>query len=449
MATYAELEASFERVAALSLDAMTDPEQVALMNRREVLARRLPSLDHPVINRLAAEAPPTELGGTSWPEVFATGLRISKNEARRRIRRAELLGPRTAITGEPLAPRLPQVAAAQQRGEIGPEHLRIIEGFFQRLPHHVDYETREAAEAQLAGLASGFRPEELRQAADRLALLLDQDGDLPDDADRARKRYLHIGRQQADGMTPIKGLLDPEARATFDAVRAKWAAPGMCNPDDQAPCVDGEPTEEHIQSDMRSQGQRNHDALKAMGRSVLASGELGQHNGLPATLIVSTTLQELESGTGQAVTAGGSLLPMSDVIRLASHAHHYLAIFDKHTREPLYLGRSKRLASVGQRIVLHAKDRGCTYPGCTVPGYGCQVHHAERDWADGGLSNITDETLACGPHNRLVKPGGWRTRKRKDGRTEWLPPPHLDSGQPRVNDYHHPENYLLPENDDD
>ena len=96
-----------------------------------------------------------------------------------------------------------------------------------------------------------------------------------------------------------------------------------------------------------------------------------------------------------------------------------------------------------------AQDRGCTFPGCTVPGYGCQVHHAELDWADGGQTNITDECLACGPHNRLVKPGGWRTRKCKDGRTEWIPPPHLDSGQARVNDYHHPENYLVTEDDDE
>jgi hypothetical protein len=41
------------------------------------------------------------------------------------------------------------------------------------------------------------------------------------------------------------------------------------------------------------------------------------------------------------------------------------------------------------------------------------------------------------------------TRKRKDGRTEWIPPPHLDSGQSRVNDYHHPQNYLLPNEDDE
>jgi hypothetical protein len=180
----------------------------------------------------------------------------------------------------------------------------------------------------------------------------------------------------------------------------------------------------------------------------LASGELGQHNGLPCTIIISTTLQELESGCGHAVTGGGTLLPMHDVIRMASHSHHYLVLFDKHTREPLYLGRTKRLASAGQRIVLHARDRGCTFPGCTVPGYGCQAHHAECDWANGGQTNITDEALACPPHHRLVEDGGWKTRKRKDGRTDWIPPPHLDSGQTRINNYHHPENYLVDPDDD-
>src|SRR5207249_120640 len=150
-----------------------------------------------------------------------------------------------------------------------------------------------------------------------------------------------------------------------------------------------------------------------------------------------------ESGTGVAVTGGGSFLPMSDVIRLAADSHHYLYIYDKHTNEPLYLGRSRRLASRGQRIVLQALDRGCTFPGCTVPGYGCQVHHAEMDCAVGGQTHITDECLACPPHNRLVKKGGWRTRKRKDGSTEWIPPPQLDTGQARVNNYHHPEKYLV------
>jgi hypothetical protein len=182
-----------------------------------------------------------------------------------------------------------------------------------------------------------------------------------------------------------------------------------------------------------------------MGRSVLASGELGQHNGLPATIIVSTTLQDLQSAAGVAVTAGGTLLPMREVIKQASQADHYLVIYDKHTREPLYCGRAKRFATRGQRIVLHALDRGCTRPGCTAPGYWTQAHHVDGWAAAKGETNINKLTLACGPDNRLIEEGGWTTRKRKDGRTEWIPPRHLDTGQTRVNDYHHPEKYLQSE----
>lgn len=442
-----ELDAAFDKVLGLSFDAMTDAEKLALQNRMERNLRRAPAVEHRLVSSLAAEADPKALGATSLADVLSTRLRISKDEARRRIRHAELFGPRRAFTGQPLAPKFPNTAAAQARGDIGAEHVRIICKFFDDLPDSVDPQTRELAEADLARIAAGFKPEELRQAAGRLAYLLNQDGQFSD-VDRARKRSLTIGKQGADGLSKITGLVDPETRATLDAVLAKWAAPGMCNADDESPCVDGEPTEQATQTDTRSPSQRNHDALKAMGRSVLASGELGTHNGLPATVIVTTTLQELESGTGHGVTAGGTLLPMRDVIRLARHSHHYLYIYDKHTREPLYLGRTKRLASAAQRIVLYATERGCTRPGCTAPAYWCQVHHAEEDWADGGQSNITDETLACGPDNRLIEKAGWKTRKRKDGRTEWIPPPHLDTGQTRVNDYHHPERYLLPEEDD-
>jgi len=47
-------------------------------------------------------------------------------------------------------------------------------------------------------------------------------------------------------------------------------------------------------------------------------GDLGKHNGLPATIIVTTELRELEAKAGKGLTGGGTLLPMSDVIRLAS-----------------------------------------------------------------------------------------------------------------------------------
>ena len=54
--------------------------------------------------------------------------------------------------------------------------------------------------------------------------------------------------------------------------------------------------------------------------------------GLPATIIVTTTVRELEAGAGAALTGEGTLLPMSDVIRLASYAHHYLCILGQRQR---------------------------------------------------------------------------------------------------------------------
>jgi hypothetical protein len=115
------------------------------------------------------------------------------------------------------------------------------------------------------------------------------------------------------------------------------------------------PAPEVIDGDYRSTAQRNHDALNAAARALPASGDLGKHNGLPASIIVTTTLRELEAAAGTGLTGGGTLLPMSDVIRLARHAHHYLCIFDHGKAIGLY--HSKRLASPGQRIVLYAKDR--------------------------------------------------------------------------------------------
>ncbi len=218
----------------------------------------------------------------------------------------------------------------------------------------------------------------------------------------------------------------------------------MCNSDDETPCISGTPSQAAIQGDTRSAGQRNHDALLAAARALLASGDLGQHNGLPASIIVTTTLQELEKGAGRGLTGGGTLLPMSDVIRLGSHAHHYLAIFDNGKALALY--HTKRLASPAQRIVLYARDRGCTFPGCTIPGYLCEVHHCDPYATNPSPTSTTWPSVAA-PTTTLAEQG-WTTRKNSRGDTEWIPPPHLDRGQPRINTFHHPEKLLLQDDDE-
>jgi Domain of unknown function (DUF222) len=443
VAVLERLDAAVDDLTALRFDALTTPERLRVLERLEMACRRLPVTGHALINQLRQQASEAELGG-KLSHALANRLRISRAEASRRIHEAEDLGPRHSVIGQPLPPRLEATAAAQRAGCIGAGHVAVIRGFVHRLPDVVDLETRIQAEAQLARLGGQHRPDELAKLAAKLTECLNPDGDFSDE-DRARRRGITIGTQGIDGMSPITGYLTPDARATIDAVLAKLAAPGMCNPADENPCIGGTPSQQAIEGDTRSLGQRNHDALSAAGRALLASGDLGQHNGLPASIIVSTTLQELESGCGKALTGGGALLPMSDVIRLAGHAHHYLAIFDRGKAIGLY--HTKRLASPGQRIVLYAKDRGCSFPNCDVPGYLTEVHHV-TDFAECRETDVNDLTQGCGPHHKLVTSGGWKTRKRKDGTTEWIPPPHLDHGQPRSNTFHHPEKLLCDEDDD-
>ncbi|MGD9621478.1 MAG: 13E12 repeat family protein [Mycolicibacterium sp.] len=443
------LRAAHDALAASEIETLPRAELLAVLDELETLSCQLPTQSHRLLARLQVESTPKAMGAKSWKDVLAIRWRISTGEANRRLAEASELGPRRALIGEALAPILPATAAAQAVGLINPEHVKVLRDAMTNLPGFVDTVTRDQIEVDLVRKAVGVGPKELKKAADRTLFLLDQDGPVPDDTERARKRGLHTGPQGRDGMRPVTGNLTPEAWATWEAIFAKYAAPGMCNPDDREPCISATPSQEQIENDHRSLAQRQHDALVAVGRIALMSGELGQLNGLPVSIIIRTSLQDLESRAGIGTTGGGSMMPIMDVIRLAAHANHYLAVFDKSTGSALDLFRTRRTASPGQRIMLVARDGGCTKPCCTVGAYGCQIHHAQQDWAEGGQTNVDGLALACGPDNRLVgTDGGWTTTINARGEVEWIPPAQLDTGQVRLNYFHRPEALMRSPEDD-
>src|SRR6202048_2570849 len=233
---FKEVAAAFEALAEhadQATELWTTRQRHAQLDRIETLARMLPALGHELINQLAADATGEELGGT-LSHALANWLRITRHEAARRIHEAADLGARRALTGEPLAPVLEATAAGQRQGMIGAEHVRVIRGFFHRLPSCVDEPSKDRAERRLAGLAGKFRPDELSRAAQRLELCLNPDGTFSD-TDRARRRGNTAGPQGPDGRSRLTGWLTPELRAGFEAAMAKWAAPGMCNPADDTP----------------------------------------------------------------------------------------------------------------------------------------------------------------------------------------------------------------------
>ena len=107
------IDAALDVLGSACLDGFGPVELLAVLARREVIGRRGPAVDHRVLVAVQSQARPGELGSTTWPKVLADRLRISQAEAGRRVRDAAVLGPRTAITGEPLPPVWPHLAAAQ------------------------------------------------------------------------------------------------------------------------------------------------------------------------------------------------------------------------------------------------------------------------------------------------------------------------------------------------
>ncbi|CAA0127888.1 putative protein [Mycolicibacterium vanbaalenii] len=439
------LRAAFDAVAACDVDLLTRAELIEPLDELETLWCQLPAVRERLLARLQQESTPKQMGAKSWKEVLAIRWRISHGEANRRLGEAAVLAPRRSLTGEPMPAALPATAAAQALGLITAEHVAVIRHAVAKLPGFVDAATRGQFEVDLVRTAVGVGPKDLKDTAALRLFLLDQDGPVPDDADRVRSRGLSKGGQQRNGNISVRGELTPEAWATLEAIFAKYAVPGMCNPDDEQPCTSGTPSQAQIDNDHRSLAQRRHDALVVVGRIALMSG-LGDLNGLPVSIIIRTTLQDLESRAGVGTTGGGTVMPIAEVIRMGAHANHHLAVFDKATGSALALFRAKRVASPAQRIMLIARDGGCTKPGCIVGAYGCQVHHAAADWAGGGNTNVDEMGLACGPDNRAVDAdGGWRTEMNERCEVEWIPPPPLDTGQTRLNTYHRPERLLRPE----
>jgi len=112
LAALDDLEAAWDKLAALPLKALSAGQVLAVLDRLEIQRRRQPAVEHTLINHLQAQATAKDMGAKSWRAVLAQRLGISGPDAGRRLADAAVLGPRRALTGEPLEPHLPAPAPA-------------------------------------------------------------------------------------------------------------------------------------------------------------------------------------------------------------------------------------------------------------------------------------------------------------------------------------------------
>jgi hypothetical protein len=140
------LDTAVRAVGALDWDTMPIRERLKPLDRLETIRRRATATALDLLGFIDRSRDPA-LGG-AVAKVLADVVRITPTEARRRIRDAAQLQPRTTLTGQTPPPALPATAKAWDAGLLDPAELR---------------------------------PDQLHKLADRLAIRLNPDGRFSDD----------------------------------------------------------------------------------------------------------------------------------------------------------------------------------------------------------------------------------------------------------------------------
>lgn len=215
--------------------------------------------------------------------------------------------------------------------------------------------------------------------------------------------------------------MTPEAGAAMVAVISALSKPRA-----DPPTSDGAPVAEG-QRDGRSLEQRQHDAMGEVCARALRAGGLAESGGVPASVIVTIAVDDLLDRTGAGETSFGNPVSMEQLLRLAGEADLYPVVLTG-SGQPLWLGRTRRIASRSQSMALIARDGGCSFPGCAHPPQWCDRHHVVG-WVDGGLTDLDNLTLLCRYHHTRFVGKGWTCRINPEGIPEWIPPRWQDPSQ--------------------
>lgn len=414
-----QLDRAVDTLLATEASSLRAADLTGLLVDVEVVRRKLEALDQLLVAEIDRQGLAGEYGRGSTPNLLTHLLHVSPGEGKVRVARARDLGPRRGMTGEPLEPILPVTAEAVRAGAIGSGHVSVIAEFLDALPTKLSLDTSALAEDFLVNAAQHEHPGQVRRTAAALLARLDPDGVEPREEEAERGRGFGL-RKYRDGTSTPTGRFTPEVTAMWEAVLDSLAAPHKSG--------DGEP-------DTRSAEQRRHDAVAEVLARVLRSGTLPESGGVPVTVLIRTSLADLQGDTGIAVTSHGTQISISKLLEMSGDGHVLSAVCSD-TGGILSFGRERRLASKGQRFALAGRDGGCCFPGCDRPPAWTEVHHI-IGWNRGGHTSIDNMCLLCRYHHRHFERLGWEVSI-QDGVPRWRPPTWIDpERQPVRNTTHH------------
>src|SRR2546423_13365402 len=133
-----------------------------------------------LVSELDRRGAAANLGYSNTGALLIHALRIDRADAKRRLSQAESLLDTTTPTGAVVPASLPVTAAALERGDLGSDHVSVIQKALNGLDH-LDPAKLVVAEEYLVAQALDDPPSILSRHASKVRDMVDPDGPPPDD----------------------------------------------------------------------------------------------------------------------------------------------------------------------------------------------------------------------------------------------------------------------------
>ncbi|WP_130012186.1 HNH endonuclease signature motif containing protein [Serinicoccus sediminis] len=295
----------------------------------------------------------------------------------------------TAVVAASDAPAGAQIGEAVASGDVPLHRAATVARTMTRLQESLDPDQQESY-TRIATAAAGrtdVSDKDLSTVCHRLIedLLHEK---APGERERAAIALRGVtSRRIAPGLTRFTIDAPDGAAATINGVlTSQLAAPA--------------PDETTQEPDPRTATQRRFDALT----SVINRG-ISRPGAPPSTAratVILTIPFDPERGlpSGPATTADGGYVPPRQASEMACSAE-LTPVWMAADGEPLALGHKARYATPSQWLALVARDKGCSYPGCSALPQWCDSHHVDW-WSRGGETDVSRMALLCGRHHTVV-----------------------------------------------
>ncbi|EMY33849.1 HNH endonuclease [Arthrobacter crystallopoietes BAB-32] len=377
-------------------------------------------------------------------DYLRTRLRISRSEANRRIRLGASTIPQALISGGEAPPKYEHLAAGLAESEIDGKAATLILDTLDRVRPVASPDDFAAMEQQLTRQAAESDLDTLRIITKNWEAAIDSDGREPSTEQLAAQQGVFIKRkrwglnrfevvatdeQYEHLITAMNTHTNPRLRKTFAAEGEPVSAEDTCSEDEGRPAPNWP---------MPTRPQLLLQGLVGSCQIALSTDELPASGGHRPQVMVNIDYQELVSqiGTSGQAVFGGMVTPQT-VRKIACDAD-LIPIVLGGKGEVLDVGRAQRLFTPAQRRALVARDKGCAFPGCTMPAHWTEAHHIRFWKKHKGRTSVANGVLLCSFHHHLVHAEDW-TIESIDGIPWFIPPAYIDPSQvPRRNRYRFP-----------